>query len=260
MPRTAFANLSIGVAATVLVNLTTVALAQNSEQAEILEIDAIVGAPFSAVGIQENARVTADGNRFVRKLTTRHYRDGQGRTRIERDLPRPAGAPDSGQPPTTIVTINNKVSGEIDSLFPALKFARVVQRPRVRVVDTPPAIPEIFTSFSGIRLGPKDSGWSAPVSLGDKSIEGIPVVGTRRVYTMAAGRVGNQNPVTITVEQWSSPRLGLVLDKTATASTGGYSHYQLTQIVQAEPDAALFKVPADFRTLPLKATVPAAGE
>jgi len=249
MQRIAFVNLSVGIAVSLIVNLTPVVQAQSAEPDEAPQISAVVGAPFSAVGIQENIRATADGNRFIHKLTSRHYRDGLGRTRVERDLPRPETAVNADESLATIVTINNKVTGEVDSLFTKGKIASVLQRPGTRVVDTPPALPEIFTIFAGVRVGPKDSGWSAPVSLGEKSIEGIPVVGTKRVYTMAAGRVGNQNPVTITVQQWSSPQLGIILDKTSTASTGGSSHYQLTQIVQAEPDAALFKVPADYKKL-----------
>jgi hypothetical protein len=119
----------------------------------------------------------------------------------------------------------------------------------MKVVDTPVTVPNISAWFAGVRVGPNDSGWSAPVSLGEKSIEGLHVVGTQRIYTMAAGRVGNSKPVTLTVQQWSSPDLGVIVEKTATASTGGQVHYQLTQIVQAEPDASLFTVPADYKRM-----------
>ena len=50
-------------ALSILLILSPVAFAQTPEQEEIPEIVAVVGAPFSAVGVQENVRVTADGNR-----------------------------------------------------------------------------------------------------------------------------------------------------------------------------------------------------
>ena len=117
----------------------------------------------------------------------------------------------------------------------------------MKVVDEPVTTPAITTTFAGMRVGTKDPGWSAPVSLGEKSLEGVHVLGTQQVYTMPAGKVGNQRPVAITVQQWSSPELGIIVDKTTTASTGGQSHYHLTQLVQAEPDPALFTVPANYK-------------
>src|ERR1700732_4430662 len=85
MQRIALSTLPLcGLAATVLFLAAPLARAQ--EPAETPEIMAIVGAPFSAVSIQENIRVTADGNRFIRKFTNHHYRDGQGRTRLEREI------------------------------------------------------------------------------------------------------------------------------------------------------------------------------
>jgi len=147
------------------------------------------------------------------------------------------------------VTINNKVTGEIDMLIPENKTATVMQRSGMRVVDVPAAAPEIFTWFSNVRIGPGDPGWSSAVSLGEKSIEGLRAVGTQKTYTLAAGAVGNEKAVTITVEQWSSPDLGVILMKTSRASTGGEVRYSLQQIVQAEPSADLFTVPADYKKM-----------
>ena len=63
MQRTAFANLSVTAAVSLVFNLTSVAFAQAPEQsAEEPEIKAVVGAPFSAVAVQETTRVTGDGN------------------------------------------------------------------------------------------------------------------------------------------------------------------------------------------------------
>ena len=250
MQRTAFAKLSLGAAVSLVCNLISVVIAQEPGQAdEIPEIKAVVGAPFSAVAVQENIRVTGDGNRFIHKATSRHYRDGQGRTRLERSMPLPVSSTETSDEAAlhTYVIIQNKVTGEIDSLFPGAKMATVFQRPGMKVVDEPVSTPAIVANLAGMRLTAKDPGWSAPVSLGEKSIDGVHVVGMQEVYTVAAGKVGNEKPITLTVQQWSSPELGIIVDKRATASTGGQTHYYLTQLIQAEPDASLFKVPADYQ-------------
>jgi hypothetical protein len=253
MQRIALSTLPLcALTAAVLLFLAPVAQAQDQE--DVPEIKAVVGFPFSAVGIQENVRVTQDGNRFIHKFTTHHYRDGQGRTRLEREIPvqmAPSHVAANSPSETThvMITINNKVTGEVDVLFPNGKVASVMQRPGMKVVDVPAATPEIFTRFGGMMIGPNASGWSAPVSLGEKSIEGLHAVGTQRTYTVTPGTVGNQKAVTITVQQWSSPDLGVILDKTARFSTGAEVHYQLQQILQAEPNADLFTVPADYKKM-----------
>jgi hypothetical protein len=241
MRQIAFASLSL--------TLAVGAQAQTPEPSEAPEISAVIGAPFSDTAVEETTRVMQDGTRFVHSLTSRHYRSGQGSVRSERELPIPVGSSDE---PRTIVTINNKVTGEFDSLFPVGKVASVMQRTGMKVVDTPVTLPEIRITFAGMRIGPKDPGWSAPLSLGEKTLDGVHVVGSQRVYTVAAGKVGNSKAVTVTVQQWSSPELGIIVDKLVSSTTGGQFHYHLTQLTQAEPDAALFSVPADYKKILVK--------
>ncbi|HEY2399286.1 MAG TPA: hypothetical protein VGI23_02975 [Steroidobacteraceae bacterium] len=240
MRRIAFASLSLAVA--------LAAQAQTPEPSDAPEIQAVIGAPFSDTAVEETTRVMQDGTRFVHSLTTRHYRSGQGSVRSERELP----IPGPSDQPHTIVTINNKVTGELVSLFPSGKMASVMQRTGMKVVDTPVTLPEIRTTFAGMRIGPTDPGWSAPVSLGEKTLDGVHVVGSQRAYTVAAGKVGNSKAVTVTVQQWSSPELGIIVDKLVSSTTGGQFHYHLTQLTQAEPDAALFTVPADYKKILVK--------
>jgi hypothetical protein len=64
---------------------------------------------------------------------------------------------------------------------------------------------------------------------------------------LAAGAAFNEKAVTITVEQWFSPDLGVILLKTTRASAGGQVRYSLQDIVQSEPSADLFVVPADYK-------------
>jgi hypothetical protein len=83
-------------------------------------------------------------------------------------------------------------------------------------------------------------------SLGERTIEGLRVTGSRREFTIEAGAVGNEQPMTVSTEQWFSPELGVAVSSTHHDPMIGDTSYRLTQISRAEPDASLFKVPADY--------------
>jgi hypothetical protein len=79
-----------------------------------------------------------------------------------------------------------------------------------------------------------------------KTIDGIAVEGRKTTTIIPAGQVGNEQPITITSEEWRSPELNLlVLTKHSDPRTGE-SSYRLQNIVRAEPDRSLFMVPADY--------------
>jgi hypothetical protein len=79
-----------------------------------------------------------------------------------------------------------------------------------------------------------------------KIIEGLPVEGHKMSTVIPAGQIGNEQPLTITSEEWRSPELGvLVLTRHSDPRTGE-SSYRLTNIVRAEPDRSLFMVPPDY--------------
>jgi hypothetical protein len=225
-----------------------------------LSVPSIVAAPFSAVGITETTRQTADGNRFSRTSTVHFYRDTQGRTRIERQVSLPQLNANGEQNAQSFIEIRDPVSNALIMLNPRIKTAVTHTAVHLHTSEPASTMPRVFAQFAGIRIGPHDRGWSAPVSLGEKSVDGLSAIGTRQVYTIPAGsKFGNQKAVTITVEQWYSPALGMILSRTGTANSGGQTSYHLEQIVQAEPDASLFTIPADYRKITLPTRSMAAG-
>ncbi len=79
-----------------------------------------------------------------------------------------------------------------------------------------------------------------------KTIEGVAVEGRKTTTVIPAGQVGNEQPITITSEEWRSPELNLlVLTKHSDPRTGE-SSYRLQNIIRAEPDRSLFMVPPDY--------------
>ena len=79
-----------------------------------------------------------------------------------------------------------------------------------------------------------------------REIEGLKVNGERSSWTIEAGKIGNEKPIVISREVWTSPELMLtVMTRDSDPRTGEVS-YRLQNVKRAEPDAALLKVPADY--------------
>jgi hypothetical protein len=218
-----------------------VALAQNFDG----NLAGVVGAPFSAVRSQQGARNFVDGNRIDRGGSARLYRDSQGRTRVERDTPAQVLAANPRMEPVQI-TIVDPVSGERYLLQPHAKTAMVFKIGRAEERRPKSEAPAIFIMWGGRMYGPSAPGWSKQESLGEQSIDGMRAVGARRQYTLGVGEVGNEKPIVLNVEQWYSPDLGLLLKRSARASTGGELDVEVENVVRAEPDPALFTIPAGY--------------
>jgi hypothetical protein len=235
--------------------------------------DAVKGAPFTADAVTESTQTLSDGNRIVRSVTTSLARDGEGRTRREQTVR--ARFSSSGQPSSTsgtIVTLSDPVAGERYLLDPDKRTARTLPRMFVRQdgPGAPPLPPPPPPPPSAAPPPPPDGAgpvvvremqviaapggdvmqWAsddvAVDDLGSRDIEGVQATGTRRVVTIEAGAIGNEQPIQIVSERWYSPELQtVVLTKRSDPRTGEHT-YRLTNIVRGEPDPSLFQVPADY--------------
>jgi hypothetical protein len=84
------------------------------------------------------------------------------------------------------------------------------------------------------------------VSLGSETVEGIEAQGTRETETIAAGAIGNEQPIQIVDERWYSPELQTVVMTKHSDPRFGETVYKLTNVSRQEPALALFQVPADY--------------
>jgi TonB family protein len=83
-------------------------------------------------------------------------------------------------------------------------------------------------------------------SLGKQMMEGVEVEGTRLTRSIPAGEIGNEKQIDIVTEIWRSPELQVDVSRRTTDPRSGESVYKLTNIVRAEPDASLFKLPEGY--------------
>ena len=225
------------------------------------------GAPFSGVANVQSTTNFADGNRIVRTNTVRYFRDGQGRTRIERQglsvqgIPTPLSAP--------MIVIKDPVSGQHINLLPKQKMATVFKLPsggaflRAAVapcsdISIPFALPGMAMGMA-IGAGPLTEASTSTTTLGQKSISGLNATGCRIVKTIPAGVLGNEKPITDTIEQWVSTDLGVIVQLSETSSIGANVTVSLEQVVLSEPDASLFTTPANYTVQNVDFPAPAAA-
>jgi hypothetical protein len=94
------------------------------------------------------------------------------------------------------------------------------------------------------QFAPRGSGTVQPLPA--KDLEGLRVNGERTSWVIEAGKVGNERPITITREVWTSPELMLTVSSRDFDPRSGEVNYRLQNVRRGEPDAALMKVPAEF--------------
>lgn len=114
--------------------------------------------------------------------------------------------------------------------------------PPVPSIEVPPAV-----ALRAINFAPRGAGVSS--ALGSKEIEGIKVNGERTSWTIEAGKVGNEKPIVITRDVWTSPELMITVATRDFDPRSGEVNYRLQNLKRAEPDAALMKVPADYEQI-----------
>lgn len=220
--------------------------------------DVVTGAPYSATAVTESTQTLGDGNRIVNKSSGFVARDSQGRTRREATIHR-IGTIDVNSPRTTyfindpvahtqyVVTGNEatKIIMNQESLhgnIPIVTTRRLEENGVVREK----------TIVTGQTLGDKiPAGRWEEVSkqvkhedLGTQTIEGVSAQGRRETVTIPAGQIGNEKPIELVTEIWTSPDLHTVVMRKHSDPRMGETVFRLTGIKLGEPDASLFQPPA----------------
>jgi len=85
--------------------------------------------------------------------------------------------------------------------------------------------------------------------LGSQTMEGLLVNGMRTTRTIPAGQIGNDRPLSIVTEVWTSPDLKIVVSSKRSDPRMGEQTFRLTNVTRSEPDASLFTAPPDFKVI-----------
>src|SRR5262245_9535239 len=224
--------------------------------AQVIEMhEQITGAPYSATAVTESTQVLGDGNRIVNKHSGQVARDGEGRIRREESMGHIGPLAISGP---NMIFIHDPVAKAAYVLNPDTKTARVISMEGMHAVHR--KIEAMHGSGEpghgeGIQVKKEamagrhgEMGQLKKESLGTQQIEGVAAEGTRITRTIPAGTIGNEKPIDIVLETWTSPELHLLVLSKRSDPRAGEVVYRLTDIKRGEPDAALFQVPAGFTT------------
>jgi len=110
----------------------------------------------------------------------------------------------------------------------------------------PGAGPAMIGGGGGFIMMRDDKKNTRKEELGKQMVEGVEAEGTRYVTTIAAGEIGNEQPIEIVFESWYSPELQTVVMSKHSDPRTGENTYRLTNINRSEPAHSLFEVPADY--------------
>jgi hypothetical protein len=232
----------------------------------------VLGAPYSATITNESIQTLADGNRLVQTSTGTTARDSQGRTRQDTVLPAIGNLSAANAPHLIFIhdlvaqvsyTLNltEKTAQKMPALPPLAGSTTggVGGTVTIRAIEgngaslpPPDAMPTTTAApapgvFFEKHLITSEQDQGNMEDLGSQTMEGVLVNGIRTTHTIAAGQIGNDRPITIVTEVWTSPDLKTVVYSKRSDPRMGDQTFRLTNIVRTEPSPSLFTVPADFK-------------
>jgi hypothetical protein len=224
----------------------------------------VQGAPYSASMTTETIQTLEDGTHINQSSTGNIARDSQGRTRQDASLPSIGNLSAADAPhlvfiqdpvAQTAYTLNltDKTAQKMPAFPPNLSTSgppsdgspKFVMRMSDSVPTGGPPPMGIAMQRTIIANGDKDQ--VNTEDLGTQTMEGVQVTGIKTTRTIPVGEIGNDRPISIVTEVWTSPDLKTIVYSKRTDPRMGEQTFQLTNIVRSEPDASLFTVPADFK-------------
>jgi len=200
--------------------------------------------PYSFTRTTTRVKKLADGTTITHESTEKVAFDSNGRGYRESRREPPMGSKGDAEN-SIVVNVSDPVNRT--SIFWDSKTgeAIVTHFPDPREVKRPDPNPE--QAVAGSAPMPK-IGLIPPhlEYLGIKTINGIRAGGNRITRVIPAGTEGNEQPVTVTSEQWISVDFGLEMMSMTDDPRTGKSTTELTELEWGEPDPALFQVPEGY--------------
>jgi hypothetical protein len=232
---------------------------------------AVHGLPFSADTIYQTDQFLADGNHIHSEVHGKMFRDSEGRTRIETEVPFHGPEKlhihisdpvengfidlDTEKKTALVHDFGNASANEIRPPQPtrpataaaAIAPGALAPLTRPTALATTAAAPAATAALTKDRRDPQDSSEEAgSTDLGTMEIEGFTARGTRYIAMIPAGQLGNDKPMTNTTERWYSEDLKIELMTKSVSPQSGTHVHKLVNIRIGDPDPLLFQVPADY--------------
>jgi len=196
---------------------------------EGIEIPPLPNAPFTAKIVVTWNQPLVGGGTVSRKYYTLVARDSQGRVR--REIREFIPADSNAEPPLRSFTVLDPVSAKRTTCTKAsMTCATSGFHPRL-----------LLTENAG---GSGGNGNVNRESLGQQTMDDLPVVGTRETVSNVSGARG-RIAVSYT-DVWHSPDLHMDLSVTRSNPQSGEVTLEVTNLVRGEPDSSWFSVPSGY--------------
>jgi len=199
----------------------------------------IGGLPFTADQTVRITRHLPDGILVTREMHGHICRSADGVERYEGTFP----STDSAHPgSTTMVYILDRVKHTSILLNSTLKTAARAMLPdpaTVTVTFLP--LPQPAGADRQVKLENP-----TPTDLGKRTFELIVIHGTLVTASIPAGKVGNDQPLPVTVETWYAPQQKIIVKQIEKNPLTGERAYEISNIRSEEPDPTLFQIPDGF--------------
>lgn len=212
------------------------------ETLDSISIPPMQNAPFTATLQTEWMRAMSDGGTITLVNERQIARDRKGRIYEERW----GLVPKSMQQKSTMtaIQVGDPIKHTVHTcmmdgrhICNVTEYTETASAPRIEVRGT-----------RTLTL-PNDQGFVNHEDLGDGSLQGEDVAGTRISTIYNPGVFGNDNKVTVEREFWYSPHLGINLLSKITDPRFGTQTFTITNLSPSDPDPKLFELPEGFRTL-----------
>jgi hypothetical protein len=199
----------------------------------------VKGAPYTGQAVTTFTQTLADGNHIQRTTTASVARDSEGRTRTEQSMAA-IGSLTGSDNTSKAIFIHDPVAAVSYALDPNSHTARRMAMPTPRTRQAPAGAEAARAARHQDRVPLKSE------DLGTQIVNGTTAQGKRITHSIPAGQAGNEKAIDIVTETWFSPELQTVVMSKTTDPRTGESLYKLNNVTRAEPDPALFQVPADY--------------
>jgi hypothetical protein len=202
--------------------------------------------PFSATEVRHTQQTLEDGTHIDHTDSSHFYRDTEGRMRDES---------------TTGVLLFDPVAGhtyEIDPKSKTYKLWPVASKGSTTIA----AFTHNSHSFSNGKQGPPQPVETAqkdhvpyhaePVEkfdtedLGTRMVDGVLCHGSRTTMIIPVATLGNDRDIKLVDERWFSDDLQSLVKSINSDPRFGVTTYELTNIVQSDPDQSLFDIPSNY--------------
>ncbi len=220
----------------------------------------VKGVPYSADEITQSKQILTDGTQISHQSKSTVYRDSEGRVRREGPNQIVIFDPVAGFSYTLNPVAKTAVKSTMGTLVDRQKKFFVARSAPRAASSTDPseqskedldkiqaeiaAKLELASEKLAARGGPPPR-----ENLGQRMIDGVTANGTLIVETIPAGAVGNDRPIKVVTETWTSPELQATVMTKHTDPRTGEDTFRLANVHREEPASYLFVLPADYQEL-----------